>query len=877
MCHFPVKTLLSVLVVVGSVASTFAKDMVVDFAYRPHLWRTAICPPDDTYKTLVTEKGALVYHFGRAGWGFATSVRVVVDDAEKIAKQKLASPRLPIVQTQFRTPNLSILEEAFAAKKQVPASLASKTQNEPLGRTAIVRNWAKPPTGVSQQLAAAVVGWGRPIRYQIKAPRGGKAVVAVGLCEGWHDRPGQRVLDIKVEGAPARTVDTVADLGKNVAGVLWFDAEDADNDGLIDLTVTAAKSSKDKNTILNGFWGFDPSVKRDAAAVLSGSLDSQAVSVTYAGQPDFESRKDFILVHVTNNGDSAQTIQPKVIVTSALKLDTIDNSQVQVDSHERVLSTEKLASIEKRKRSRDEEAIMTLDPIRIEPGATVSFAAVYCGGGRIDATPMTLQNVEKSRQATVEMWQTADLPFGHLTVPDKNIQALFDSSIRNIWQAREIKNGLPAFQVGATCYRGLWVVDGAFILEAATIVGAGDQARAGIAYEATFQKPDGRFQILPRFFKENGIVLWTWTRHARLTQDKAWLRSVWPKLEKTVAFIKRLRKESYQDASPLNDGLMPPGGVDGGIGGDRQYEYSNVYWNLTGLKAVINAARWLGKDAEADQWQREYDDFYATFRKCAKRDMRPDGHGNRCLPILMPLEGPNARKGEEPDWYIPCKGQWAFCQAVYPGQLFDRNDPLVKGNLDMLKTYEKEGMVTTTGWLTGGIWNYFASFYGHAWLWQGDGQKAAKVLYAYANHASPLYAWIEEQGLKNQPIRENGDFPHNWASAEFIRLTVHLLAIDRGNEMHLFEGLPEQWTRPGMVTRLDKIATPFGPLTCSLRVSDDGSNARLKVEPLKDPTCARIVVHLNPWATATANATMALDPKKSTNVVIPIETPNADR
>ena len=84
--------------------------------------------------------------------------------------------------------------------------------------------------------------------------------------------------------------------------------------------------------------------------------------------------------------------------------------------------------------------------------------------------------------------------------------------------------------------------------------------------------------------------------------------------------------------------------------------------------------------------------------------------------------------------------------------------------------------------MTGGIWNYFASFYGHAWLWQGEGQKAAAVLYAYANHASPLYAWIEEQGLSDQPIRENGDMPHNWASAEFIRLTVHLLALDRGEK-----------------------------------------------------------------------------------------------
>ena len=157
----------------------------------------------------------------------------------------------------------------------------------------------------------------------------------------------------------------------------------------------------------------------------------------------------------------------------------------------------------------------------------------------------------------------------------------------------------------------------------------------------------------------------------------------------------------------------------------------------------------------------------------------------------------------------------------------------MKGNLDNLATYEKEGMITTTGWLTGGIWNYFASFYGHAVLWQGDGQKAAEVLYAFANHASPLLAWLEEQGLKSEPTRENGDMPHNWASAEFIRLAVHLLALDRGREMHLFEGLPPQWTRPGMVTRLDGIATPFGPLTCSLRVSEDGKSAALKCRAIE--------------------------------------------
>ncbi|MBN2211099.1 MAG: hypothetical protein JW709_06850, partial [Sedimentisphaerales bacterium] len=210
----------------------------------------------------------------------------------------------------------------------------------------------------------------------------------------------------------------------------------------------------------------------------------------------------------------------------------------------------------------------------------------------------------------------------------------------------------------------------------------------------------------------------------------------------------------------------------------------------------------------------------------------------------------------------------SFCHGVYPGQLFEKDDALVKGNLDMLATYEKEGMITTTGWLTEGIWNYFASFYGHALLWQGNGRGAAEQLYAFANHASPLLAWLEEQGYRDEPISENGDMPHNWASAEFVRLAMHMLALDRGKEMHLFEGLPVEWTRPGMVTRLDGAATPFGPLTCSLQIKDDGSSASLKVMPLSDSSCEKIVVHLGHWADADPQASITLDPRQSHQVSI---------
>jgi len=280
---------------------------------------------------------------------------------------------------------------------------------------------------------------------------------------------------------------------------------------------------------------------------------------------------------------------------------------------------------------------------------------------------------------------------------------------------------------------------------------------------------------------------------------------------------------------------VPAGFPDGGIG-DVHLEYTNPYWNLLGLRAFIDAARWLGKADEAAVWQNEYNDFMAAFRKAAARDLRKDPNGNAYLPILM---------GEAGAKELPQRAQWAFCHAVYPGQIFDQADPLVAGNLAMLAATEREGMVYGTGWDATGIWNYFASFYAHAWLWQGNGTKAADALYAFANHAAPMLVWREEQSLKGEKYREVGDMPHNWASAEFIRLTAHLIELDRGDELHLLEGFPSDWARAGMVTRLNGVLTPFGPLHLEVRVSANGQSARVKLAHLPRNAPSRIVLHLD--------------------------------
>ena len=569
-------------------------------------------------------------------------------------------------------------------------------------------------------------------------------------------------------------------------------------------------------------------VVRTELAADGVEIVEEAFAVAGSAKLSAQSRNDLILVRVKNTGREPRALHPKLIVDTTFGVRR-ETGRVVVNNHETVVCSLKMAPDAKRKQ-------IPLEALTVPPGQTAAFFVLYCDGDKIVASPLTLEEAIAAHDQAVAYWRKAPLPYGRVEVPDRGIQALLDSSIRNIWQAREIKKGLPAFQVGPTCYRGLWIVDGEFLLEAAAILGAGDQARNGVAYELTNQKADGRIEVMQSYWKENGIVLWTCVRHAQLTQDKAWLESTWPKLQRIAQFIKLLRQKTLENKSTLDDGLQPAGFPDGGIGGVMD-EYTNIYWNLLGLRAYIQAANWLGKTEEADTWQKEYDNFLATFHKAAARDMKTDPHGNRYLPIRM--------DGQD----LPQRGQWGFCHGVYPGQLFAKDDPLLAGNMAMLEATEREGMVYGTGWDATGIWNYFASFYGHAWLWQGRGQKAAQILYAYANHAAPVFDWREEQSLQGQPYKKVGDMPHNWASAEFIRLTVHLLELDRGDELHLLEGMPRQWLRAGMTTKLNDVATPFGPLHVAVQVSADGRTATLSVRPLA-ANCKAVVVHQPDGGTA---------------------------
>ena len=115
------------------------------------------------------------------------------------------------------------------------------------------------------------------------------------------------------------------------------------------------------------------------------------------------------------------------------------------------------------------------------------------------------------------------------------------------------------------------------------------------------------------------------------------------------------------------------------------------------------------------------------------------------------------------------------------------------------------------------MWNYNAAFVAQVYLWAGRRQWAHRTFTGFLNHASPLYAWREEQPLQNALVGENwGDMPHNWASAECVRYLRHMLVLEDGQTLRLLEGILAADLQVRKPFSLTDTPTRFGRISITL-------------------------------------------------------------
>ncbi len=812
----------------------------VDYRYAPPEWQVVISKPDAVDKSMVCKQGRLLYGFGQGSQGFSYQLGVEVATNCVWQGQRLHSARVPIVYTSFTNSVLEVRQTIFTITEEVALPRLERGGLQRVDAGSFVEQHLD---GLPSR--AAVAEQNNVVHY---VAGGERCLVAVALHEGWWQEPGRRVVRLRVEGAPEVRVDCVSDIGYNKSGVFWFEGRDVNGDGVVEIL---AEPLADPQTIVSGIWIFGGDQEAERSFEVEADVLGRATSEMGGAVPRHIPAADAIHVRISNRSGEEQVVEPALKLFSRYKPE-MGADRVVVESGAVVSGGMRLSGRVERKRGWH---TIASEPFVLAAGATTNLFVIH-GDAASGLHGLGVREVEGKIRDAAAYWEGVELPYNRIVVPDRRVRDLLESSVRNLWQMRDIKQGRAILQTGPTLYRGLWIVDGAFLAEAAAMLGCLDDARNAIEYMLGYQQSDGGIKVMKDFSKENGIMLYACYQHARMSQDRAWLEQRWGQLTRVAEYIKGLRVWERGREGALNYGLMPAGMPDGGQAAVLP-EYSNNLWNLAGLKAFVEGARWLGREAEADTWQQEYEDFMGRFREAAERDSRRDQSGNLYLPNLM---GSASRDD------LPQRGLWSFCLAVHPGRVFEIGDEVALGTLSMLEGCERQGMVVGTGWHESGIWGYFASFYAHAWLWMGRGSKGADLLYAFANHAAPMLVWDEEHSLAGEAHKRIGDMPHVWANAEFIRLVVHLLALERGDELHLFEGLPEEWVASSGRVELNGVVTRFGPLTLSLERR--GESVEVVVDATGCAGCRVVKLHRSAWNSE--GAVMELEPGEVQRLTLPV-------
>jgi len=466
-------------------------------------------------------------------------------------------------------------------------------------------------------------------------------------------------------------------------------------------------------------------------------------------------------------------------------------------------------------------------------------------GQEIDKLREGLETPDRLLAEAREYWQNWKPFEGKVSwqLPGRHGEFLV-ACARNLQQAREEKGGKITFQVGPTVYRGLWGVDGNFILEAARYLGYDNEAQQGL--EATWKHQEADGGVFAgggrEHWKDTGIAMFTLARQAELSQDWSYFREMQPNVLRAVNFLMSLRDKARSDGS-INGhyGLLAPGFGDGGLGGIRS-EFTNTLWVLAGLKAITEATERQGLPALGGAKQ-FYEELRAAFSAAARQEMRRYPEGFDYLPMLA--KGDPAWAGaDEWDRPRPQTAQWALSHAIYPGLVFEKDDAIVKGHIQLMQACTQEDIPAETGWLPhGGVWNYNAGFVAHVYLWAGLPDWAGLTFTGFLNHATQLYCWREEQPIRGSLTADYvGDMPHNWASAECILYLRHMLALEDGLALRLLTGVGEFELSQGEPLSIAQSPTRFGRLDMNLEPLDRHQGWRLKFQRGSGLTPANVLL-----------------------------------
>ena len=414
-----------------------------------------------------------------------------------------------------------------------------------------------------------------------------------------------------------------------------------------------------------------------------------------------------------------------------------------------------------------------------------------------------------------------------LMLPETKVTDTFRASLVYNLIARNKIDGNYVQTVNDLHYHAFWLRDSSDIVHSYDITGYPAIARQVLDFFARWQTPEGNFLSQSEQYDGWGETLWAYGQHFRITHDRAFAEQVFPSIVRAVAWLRQARASDPMHLMPASN-VLDNENVPGHITGYN-------FLALDGLHEAILMARALGKNEDAANFEREYDDYRTTFLK--KLDEVTQATGGYIPPALDGQKGGN---------------DWGNLLGAYPEPVLAPDDPRSTATLRATQAKYQEGIMTYSE----GRWlhHYLTIKNTLTEVERGDQEQAVRELYALLLHTSSTQAGFE------YAIRPWGDrnfegnlSPHGWFAAEYRTLVRNLFVREQGRRLHLLSVVSPDWIGAGKRIEVQRVPTDFGTVSLTLEQPDKGS-ARLAISTEWVDAPERLVLHL-PWFMKTTSVT----------------------
>lgn len=422
---------------------------------------------------------------------------------------------------------------------------------------------------------------------------------------------------------------------------------------------------------------------------------------------------------------------------------------------------------------------------------------------------------------TKNIWQK-DLNSIKIKIPEKKLIEAMKSNLAYIL----INKDGPSLQPGPRNYAKSWIRDGSVMAAALLRTGYFNEVKEYIRWVAKYQKECGEIPAIlntdgstPDFCKDwieydsQGEFVFTVGEYYRFTNDKEFLKEIFPSVLKALKFLEELRAQMLSDKykGTAYYGILPKSHSHEGYLGNPQQSLWDDFWALKGWKDGQMIAQALGKK-----------DLIPWMKK-EEQGLREN--------LLKDIESVQSQKNIS---YIPASiGLGDFdptstSVSVWPtGEyLYLPQDELVN-TLD--RYYKEVFLPRLTHALEYGYVPYEIRT-ANAYVILGQKKKCLTMLRYFLTDMRPKEwnHWAEVVLPGYREPKYVGDMPHSWIGAIYINTVRNIFVHEKNNKLILGSGIDEKWLSDEGGVSIENFPTYYGGINYTVKKEDDDT-LRIKI------------------------------------------------